>query len=76
MPSWEATARSPDVVEQPGERRPAPVSGSPGELDRPIAGRGDGLEGPGQVLGHESADGVELERDLVVSHPRTIGHPN
>ena len=64
----------PRRVQKPGERRRRDL-GQSGELDGPVAGRRHRLEGPGQVLGHQSAHGVELERDLVMSHPRTIGHP-
>ena len=74
MPSWEATTRSPAAFRSPASAVVA-ISGRPGELDGPVAGRGHRLERPGQVVGHQSADGVELERDLVMSHPRTIGHP-
>ena len=46
----------------------------PRELDRPVAGRGDRAQRSRQVDRRELANGVELERDLVGSHPVTISH--
>jgi hypothetical protein len=44
-----------------------------GKLDRLVAGLGDGSKGAGEVFGGEAPNGVELERDLVCTHPVTIG---
>jgi predicted dehydrogenase len=44
------------------------------QLDGPIAGSRNSLEGSGKVVRGKVADGVELEGDLVVSHGATIGH--
>ena len=46
----------------------------PGDLDGSIPGVRDSLERPAQVLRGVEAHGVQLEGDLVGSHPRTIGH--
>ena len=43
-------------------------------LHRLVAGGSDRAQGSGQVIGGKTADGVELERDLIVSHDATIGH--
>jgi len=43
------------------------------ELDGAISSRGDGMQCPRQILGRETAERVKLERDLVRSHPGTIG---
>ena len=72
MPSCEATGCRPVVVEHPpqlgrGDLRKAR------ELDSAIPGRRDGAQGPRQVIGRQATERVELERDLVVSHPGTIG---
>ena len=40
----------------------------PGQLDRPIAGRGDRAQRAGEILRRELAERVELDRDLVRSH--------
>ena len=61
------------LAEQPGELAGRQVRQAR-ELDRPIAGRGDSSERSRQVVRSEPANGVELERDLVVLHPLTIGH--
>ena len=43
------------------------------QLDGAISGRRDGAQRPRQVLRREETERVELERDLVMSHPGTIG---
>ena len=48
--------------------------GQPRQLDRPVPGGRDRLQGSGKVVRGKLADGVELEGDLVVSHGATIGH--
>jgi predicted dehydrogenase len=48
--------------------------GQPRQLNRPIAGGRDRLQGSGQVVRRKPAYGVELKRDPVVSHGATIGH--
>ena len=47
--------------------------GQAGELDGAISGRRDGTQRPREVLGREVTERVQLERDLVMSHPGTIG---
>jgi hypothetical protein len=46
-----------------------------GELHRVVPGRRDRPERAGQIGRGQAADRVELERDLVGSHPATVRHP-
>ena len=57
----------PGLVEQPRQLARRDV-GQSRELDRPVAGGRDGAQRAGQVRRGQAADGVELERDLIVSH--------
>ena len=59
------------LVEQPRQLNGWDL-GKAGELDGPVAGRGDGAQGAAEVGRRERADGVELQRDLVDSHDATI----
>ena len=49
--------------------------GQPRQLHCRVSGCGDRAKGSGQVVRGKPANGVQLERDLVVSHRATIGHP-
>ena len=73
MPSCEATACRPLSSSSRLELGRGGL-GQAGQLDGPIAGRRDGAQRPRQIVRREAAERVELERDLVVSHPGTIGH--
>ena len=74
IPSWDEIAAQPGLGQQAGELAWFDV-GQARELDRVVAGRGDGTQGPREVEGREPADGVQLERDLVVTHGLTVRHP-
>jgi predicted dehydrogenase len=63
----------PVLAEQPSQLIGVDIW-QPGDLDCPVAGRGDGAQCSRQVDCREPPNGVELERDLVVSHGATIGH--